>query len=248
MAVSDKARKLLWGRAGGRCAICKRLVTEQAADPEPAVVVGEECHVVSPRKAGPRYRPLDRDRLDAYENLIHLCPSDHEIVDKQPLHYTEERLHEYKRSHEAWVRDLPSPSRISVRRNRSSYGVLVYLAASGRDLMAAAGGAHAAEVSTPEVDDIAEADLVGGFVQDVQDWAELWDEIPFAERLRAEVSLTEAINELQEAGFVVYCGRRRDILEGGVSAPMPWNVAMLHIRRIGDPAEAADEGSAQPAV
>jgi hypothetical protein len=105
MPLTDQGRKLLWGRAGGRCAICQRLLTADEADPEPAVVVGEECHVVSPRPGGPRYRPLAPSEVDAYDNLVLLCPSDHETVDKQPLHYTEERLHEIKREHEAWVCD-----------------------------------------------------------------------------------------------------------------------------------------------
>jgi hypothetical protein len=235
MPLSDRARKLLWGSAGGRCAICRHLLTEDAAAPEPAVVVGEECHIVSGKVDGPRHRPLEPSQIDAYDNLILLCPSDHEIVDKQPLHYTEATLRELKRAHERWVRDLPGPSQVRVRRDSSADAVLVYLAESGRDVLAAAGGAHAAEVATPEVANTAEADLVGDFVQTVQDWAELWDEIPMAERLKAELGLSDAIRELRDAGFVVYCGHRRDTLEGGIGLPTSWNVTMLHIFRVGDP-------------
>ena len=92
MAITDRTRKLLWGSAGGRCAICGRMLTEAPAEPDPAVVVGEECHIVSEKPDGPRYRPLELAQVNAYDNLILLCPSDHEIVDKQPLHYSEERL------------------------------------------------------------------------------------------------------------------------------------------------------------
>jgi hypothetical protein len=217
------------------------MLTEAPAEPDPAVVVGEECHIVSEKPDGPRYRPLELSQVNAYDNLILLCPSDHEIVDKQPLHYSEERLRERKREHERSVRELPGPPRLRVRRDRSVEAQLVYLTASGRDLMTAAGGAHAAEVLIPEVANTVEADLVGGFVQNVQDWGELWDEIPMAERLKAELDLTYAVKELQEAGFVVYIGQRRDALEGN-GVPTSWTVAVLHIYRDDDPRIRADAG------
>lgn len=235
MPLTDQGRKLLWGQAGGRCAICQRLLTADEADPEPAVVVGEECHIVSPRAGGPRYRPLAPADVDAYDNLVLLCPSDHETVDKQPLHFTEERLLEIKRTHEAWVRRLPGLPRIRVRRDRSPEAELVRLVVSGRELMLGAGGAHAAEVVTPEVADEAEAELVGGFVQGFQDWAELWNEIPMTSRLKAELDLTDAIRDLRDAGFVVYCGHRHDTLEGGIGSPTTWHVTTLCIFRSDDP-------------
>lgn len=248
MPLTDQGRKLLWGRAGGRCAICQRLLTADEADPEPAVVVGEECHVVSPRPGGPRHRPLAPSEVDVYDNLVLLCPSDHETVDKQPLHYTEERLHEIKRVHEAWVRQLPGLPRIRVRRDRSPEAELVRLVVSGRELMLGAGGAHAAWVVTPEVADEAEAELVGSFVQGFQDWAELWDEMPMTDRLNAELGLTEEIKELREAGFVVYCGHRRASLEGGIGGPTAWRETTLCIFRADDPTIAAHEDANESAA
>jgi hypothetical protein len=235
MTLTARTRKLLWGSAGGRCAICRRLLTEGPATSDGAIVVGEECHIVSARPDGPRYRPLDAAQINAYDNLILLCPSDHAIVDKQPLHHTEEWLVERKSAHEEWVRTLSSSVDGEVRIERSTEPVVVELAQHGRELMAAAGGAHAAEVMTPELSDHREADIVGGFLQTVQDWGELWDEIPIAERLRVELDLTTMLAELREAGFVVYCGERRDAAKGGVGRPSLWNVAILHVFRADDP-------------
>src|SRR5690348_12276541 len=116
VSITAHSRKLLWGRSGGFCAICHRLLTAEAASPDPVVVVGEECHIVSPRPDGPRYRPLDATQVDAYENLVLLCPSDHETVDKQWQHYTEEKLQQVKREHEAWVQALPGPPELRVQR------------------------------------------------------------------------------------------------------------------------------------
>jgi hypothetical protein len=198
-------------------------------------VVGDECHIVSSKPDGPRHRHLDAGQVDAYDNLILLCPSDHVTVDKQPLHYTEQKLRQVKRAHEEWVRDLPGPTEVRIRRERSQGLALLDLAQSGRDLMTAAAGADAAEMMTPEFADTEEADLVGGFLQGVQDWAELWDQIPIAERLRTEIDLTNELKELKDAGFIVYCARRRDTIQGGPSGPLPWYVAIIGVFRIDDP-------------
>lgn len=146
------------------------------------------------------------------------------------------------------MRQLPGLPRIRVRRDPSPEAELVRLVVSGRGLMLGAGGAHAAWVVTPEVADEPEAQLVGGFVQGFQDWAELWDEIPMTDRLKAELGLTEEIKELHEAGFVVYCGHRRASLEGGIGGPAAWHETTLCIFRADDPTiavhEAADETAA----
>ena len=213
--------------------MCRAFLTAHAADPEPAVVLGEECHIVSPRPGGPRYRT--HDSPPAYDNLILLCPSDHETVDKQPRHYTEERLREIKRQHELWVRSLPGAPQVRIRRDASRDSPIVRLAESGSHLLAAAGGAHAAEVVTPEVADTAEADLVGGFVQSVQDWAEIWDEIPMAARLRAELDLTAALNELAKPDSSSTAAAGATCSKGEPAVPPRGEVALLCVFRIGDP-------------
>jgi hypothetical protein len=101
--------------------------------------------------------------------------------------------------------------------------------------MAFAADSHAAEIMAPEAGDLEEADLVGGFLQNVQDWSDLWAELDAAARLRAEVSLTEELKQLRDAGFIVYCGRRQDTIEGGVSGPSPWRVSILGVFRPDDP-------------
>jgi hypothetical protein len=235
MAITTLTRKLLWGRSGGLCAKCRQHLTEESADPDPAIVKGEECHIVSPKPDGPRFRALDAAQVDAYDNLILLCPSDHEVVDKQPLHYTEEKLRQMKREHEVWVRQLPGLPRVRVRRGSAAEPVALRLVESGRDLLAFVAGFHSAEVMTPEVTEVDEADLVGGFIQDAQDWGEIWDELDMASRMRAEITTTDQLRELREAGFVVYCGARQDVIEGGVGGPSPWRVSIIGVFRVDDP-------------
>lgn len=233
MAITTQSRKLLWARSGGLCAICRRPLTEESAAPEPAVVVGEECHIVSSKPGGPRCRPLDAASVDSYDNLILLCPSDHEIIDKQPLHYTEMDLLRRKQEHEAWVRALPGPPELRIRQHGEP--TLLHLVESGRDVMTFAAGAHAAEVITPEARDTNEADQVGGFVQNVQDWAEIWSDVDIPGRMRAEMEISDALKELRDDGFVVYCARRRDMIAGGAAPPSRWEVAVISVFRTDDP-------------
>ena len=84
MNVSDRDRKILWARSGNRCAKCRRELVPPSGHPAVDAVVGEECHIVSPRMGGPRgtTTPHPDRNLDAYGNLILLCPSDHSLVDQ----------------------------------------------------------------------------------------------------------------------------------------------------------------------
>src|SRR5207248_1783835 len=122
-----------------------------------------------------------------------------------------------------------------LRRNSAADNVVLRLIESGSDLIAVIAGCHAAEVVTPEADSDEEADLVGGFIQDGQDWGEIWFELDMASRMRAEVAVTEGLRELQQKNFVVYCGRRQDTLEGGRGGPSPWLVAIIGVFRADDP-------------
>jgi hypothetical protein len=245
VTITAQTRKLLWGRSGGLCAKCRQHLTEEAAEPDPVVVKGEECHIVSSRPDGPRHRRLDPEQVDAYDNLILLCPSDHKIVDKQPRHYTEESLRAMKRAHEGWVRQLPGLPHVRLRRDLSADPVALQLADSGRDVLANTAGRHAAEVMTPEVADVEEADLVGGFIQAVQDWADIAPELDMPARLRAELDVTDQLKELREAGFVVYCGHRQDTLEGGTDGPSPWRVSIIGVFRMDDPRVRSDTSPSQ---
>ena len=53
MTISDKTRKLLWGRSGNRCAYCRQeLVMPGKTDNDS--IVGDECHIIAKRETGPR--------------------------------------------------------------------------------------------------------------------------------------------------------------------------------------------------
>jgi hypothetical protein len=101
MAISDRARKTLWTKAGGRCSLCRVLLVAVATDGDAPSVFGEEAHIVAQSPGGPRAAEIAE--VDSYDNLILLCRIDHKRVDDQAGYFTVERLRAIKLAHEAWV-------------------------------------------------------------------------------------------------------------------------------------------------
>lgn len=91
MSIGVVDRKLLWGRAGNRCAWagCNQRLLVDLRVPESALlqthgaVIGEEAHIRSSRSEGPRHDPnYAKEKLDTYDNLLLLCPTHHATIDK----------------------------------------------------------------------------------------------------------------------------------------------------------------------
>lgn len=111
MAVSGKTRKALWGRAGNRCTICRcQLSVDSDVGTEGPTIIGEECHIRSRRPAGPRYEAdYPQSQLDAYENVVLLCPAHHKEVDEKVGKFTSPVLEALKSDHERWVTSSTEP-------------------------------------------------------------------------------------------------------------------------------------------
>lgn len=103
-SILDKDLKMLWGRAGNRCSICKEELVQEKTESDPHVVVGIHSHIVADSPDGARGNsdlPLDQRHL--YDNLILVCMKDGKIIDEQLSKYTVEELKRIKKEHEAWV-------------------------------------------------------------------------------------------------------------------------------------------------
>jgi hypothetical protein len=71
-------------------------------DPESGVITGRICHIKAANTNGPRYDPNQSDdERHSFINLLLLCPSHHDIIDKDPENYSAESLHKIKQQHEA---------------------------------------------------------------------------------------------------------------------------------------------------
>lgn len=108
VGISDKDRKILWGRSGNRCAMCRRVLVAERTATDDEAVVGDEAHIAARSAGGPRHGDCPPSATDRYENLILLCRVDHKLVDDQPLHYTSAHLRQLKAKHERWVNHLLS--------------------------------------------------------------------------------------------------------------------------------------------
>lgn len=97
---------MLWGRSANRCAYpnCRRILIEDKTETDDASIVGDEAHIVSRKKDGPRgASTLTAEERDKFENLILLCKIHHKIIDDQTLNYTVDNLKQMKAEHIQWV-------------------------------------------------------------------------------------------------------------------------------------------------
>jgi hypothetical protein len=104
MGIGLPDRKILWGRAGNRCAFpdCRQELIRLGASA--STVVGEEAHIVAREVDGPRGADsMPEPERDRYYNLILLCPTHHTIVDKSETDFTIDALLQMKSAHETWV-------------------------------------------------------------------------------------------------------------------------------------------------
>lgn len=196
MGITDKVRKDLGAKSGNRCAICKKeFFTSIDTDD---FNIGDECHIVSSKPNGPRHIENYGD-YDAYDNIILLCKNHHkEIDDPANLNiYTVAKLTETKKEHEKWVRQSLNPEKIEV----------FPLISNGTDLVSIIGGAVVVYKFNDEIKSENEAELVGGFWQEITDFMDIFLDLEPIEITRTEFSYSKLINELNESGFLVY-GRK----------------------------------------
>jgi hypothetical protein len=145
LSISSSARKVLWARSGGICAFpeCSQELTVNLRDETSealaaaGVPLGEEAHIISGVKEGPRHDSnYPTEKIDSYENLILLCPTHHRLIDKKGgMGYTVESLRKMKVSHEAGQRAGKTHSQR--RREEADFRVLamveIWVKKSGLD-------------------------------------------------------------------------------------------------------------------
>ncbi len=109
MAINQKDIKLLWGRSGNRCAICRTELTQDKESVTAAYTLGEQAHIVGEKENAARGRSLlsEKER-NSYHNLILLCQNHHAEIDENEEDWPVEKLHQVKSEHELWVTETLS--------------------------------------------------------------------------------------------------------------------------------------------
>lgn len=109
MSLSERDIKLLWGRSGNRCAICRKELAQDKASAKGAFLLGEHAHIVGEKTGSPRGDSLlNENERNGYHNRILLCPNDHTVIDKNEADWPVEKLHMIKTDHEIWVQQTLS--------------------------------------------------------------------------------------------------------------------------------------------
>lgn len=102
----EKDIKILWGRSGNRCAICKTKLSQDKQAVTASFALGEMAHIVGEKEGAARGKsPLTEAERNSYHNLILLCPTHHTEIDKNEDDWPIERLHLVKSQHELWVEE-----------------------------------------------------------------------------------------------------------------------------------------------
>lgn len=238
MTITDKTRKLLWGRSGSRCAICKQELIVSATSANREAVVGDECHIISGETNGPRYDPsYPTEKIDSYENLMLLCRTHHKMVDDQSSTYTTEVLRQIKNNHEISIAEKLSDKQkhkpVTLRRIRKNIPDYLVRVTTGKQLVDLISGTYALSMDYDELRTEEEANLMGGFFQEMRDWMDIIGDMEPLDLVKGALSLNQLIHEVEENGFFVFAGRETRILEGGLSdEPSNWPIAIIRVLRI----------------
>ncbi len=209
MSVTHKIRKLLWGRSGNRCAICRCTLARINDDNGEHVVVGEECHIIAKSSNGPRgSTTFPRTNIDSYDNLILLCCSHHKEIDDCPMYYTQSKLQQIKRAHERFVEtrtDVFELENKGEQSDRTQTSHLVRLC-SGEELWHILNSSEAWAHRCDDLRKRGEKDAIADFLQYCQDYCDLSHVLEARDVVELEFSLTEELSHLEKMGFYVFGG------------------------------------------
>lgn len=230
--LSDIDRKMLWGRAGSRCAICNVELTQLDGHD---VIVGDEAHIRSKVVSGPRHDPdYPAPEVDSYANRILLCKAHHKLIDDNADVFPAEQLDDLKRRHEDRV------AKALGGRNGSPWveGPELSWIVDGTQFASLVSNADAFITSHVHPTDPGEASLIADALQSATDWGDISESIGPAGRVDAAMDLQGTLETLLERGLMVIGGLGRYRHASGVVFP----TAVIRIERVADLADAPPDG------
>jgi len=212
MAISDKTRKMLWARSGNRCILCKTELVQKSDEPsEYSLVIGEECHIISSKKTGPRGRIEYSGNYDSYNNLILLCANDHKKVDELTEKYTNVTLMILKGLHENWVKETLERDVTAFTNDKLNIKSLPKIK-SGKEIVDIINGAHMFNFNHDELKTDEEATEIGELFDELMDTGDILSDLTYSERAKFGLQLNESIEKLEHLGFFLFGLRRQSRL------------------------------------
>lgn len=239
MPISDRTRKVLWGRSGSLCALCKAHLVVDASSLDRESIVGDECHIASGAPQGPRHDPsFPRDEIDGLDNLILLCRVHHKLVDDQAETYSASLLREMKANHEKWVKERltedKARERVRIVRIREEIPEFLLLVPNAKMMLDLCSDCCGRYDDYPGDLNDEELQAVGAFLKNLSDWGDIGVNEPL-KRIEAQRSIAEDMAELERLELRVYAARERQQVRGGLGGPTSFPMLHLRVVRSGDP-------------
>lgn len=194
-------------------------------------IIGDECHIIAKHLNGPRGNVVNISefKLDDISNLILLCKVHHKMVDDRPNTFTVDALRKLKADHEKWVHESLKPPATESETINS-----IAIRLTGKDVISILSQAYAFDFDHDELANTNEVELVGSFLQNAQDWADIASEVEASWRVKMTYELSQDVRNLESHGFCVFgtLQKRKFKALGEIEV---WPVAVLRVVRNTNP-------------
>ena len=139
-----------------------------------------------------------------------------------------------KSDHEVWVsRNLTKTKEtppVRIRRVKQNIPAFLSRLTTGKEVLDLVSNAAASLFDHEDLKSQEEVDLVGGFLQLLQDWGDLSSDLEAGESVQIAFNLTKSLQELEDLGFFVFGGREVRLLEGGnQTMPVDWPIVIIRV-------------------
>lgn len=228
MAITDRTRKKLWAKSANRCSVCKTELFSQKEGTSDCNI-GEECHIISSKKKGPRHKP-NLNNFDTFDNLILLCRNHHREVDELTDTYTEELLRYVKLNHEKWVQETIDNA-INTGKGKSIKPKFLVRITSGKELLSIVGDSHGYRTDYDEVENEEDAEYIGGVLQDLVDYGDLFGIVETYDKVKMGFQLNQLIKDLDKKGYFLFGEKGIERIKFGNGESDSWSIATLIIRK-----------------
>lgn len=208
MAISDKTRKTLWAKSGNRCSICRIELVQDENKPDGEFIIGEECHIVSPKEKGPRGKYQLSYDYNHYDNMILLCANHHQMIDKKFDIYTVDKLKTIKKDHENWVYSTLEKDIMEFTNEKTNIIILPKIT-SGKKIIDIIRNPDCINFGYDELFRDEEAIIIGGFLDELKEYADNFSLIGYEEISKFGIWCNEKIKTLNQNGFFLFGLKRK---------------------------------------
>ena len=238
MPISRKTKNILWAKSGNLCAFCRCKLVIKPEISNDNSIIGEECHIISKKENGPRNKfKTDGMDYDSYDNLLLLCRNHHKLIDDQPENFSVNYLKELKENHEIWVSTTLENGAVKFKKETPSGEIQDFLPRiiNGKQLFNTVKNVYGYEYNYPEFENQDDAQIIGDFLQNIQDYGEMSADFEIAEICKAEIELKKILEELEKDGYWLFGKQIKKQMCFSDKSIEIWNIAALSVVKTNDP-------------